>query len=273
VDDHIGHIEQLALTVVSAVLTVLPPRCRRRVAGIYFNRRHFAAGQLLPRRMADGTRLMLDIGDPMQASALLGRRWAPKIVAFALANLPRGGTFVDVGANVGLISLPIARRRPDATVIGFEPHPTNIRMWETNCALNSLPNARLEPLGLGDHSGPSAMAVPGDLGAGYITESGDIPVVMTTLDSYAADHGIERIDVVKIDAEGGEPQVLDGASRLLDSGAIRCIIIEINDLALARSGLNGAAVVDRLTGYGYVLTPMGPLPANPGLGPSPVGVM
>jgi FkbM family methyltransferase len=266
--NHIGRIEQIGLAALSVVLGILPASYQARVASAYFNRRHPAPGQLLRRRMMDGTRMMLDIGDRMQSFSLLTRQWAPDLIAFAAAHLPRDGTFIDVGANVGLISLSLARQRPDVTVIAFEPHPVNANLWTQNHARNRVPNAHLEPVGLGDCPGPATMRLSSDLGSGYLTETGDIPVTLTTLDAYATDRRLSRIDVVKIDVEGSEPRVLDGALGLLVSAAARCVIVEINAVALARAGSSRNAVVERLTRHGYTPTPIprigaGGAPAEP----------
>ena len=271
--NRIGPIERCGLTVLASVLSAMPPRCgQTRVVKSYLNRRPPVAGQLLPRTLAGGARFLLDPSDQMQASALLTRHWSAEIGAFATAALPTGGTFVDVGANIGLISLPLARRRPDVTVIAFEPHPTNVARWECHRALNSLSNARLEALGLSDRCGSSAMALSSDLGSGYVIESGDIPIALTTLDAYAETHGLARIDVLKIDVEGEEARVLDGAARLLRSGAIGRIIVEINMAALARAGFDDEDVISRIVGHGYTPTVIPPIrrrwrpaPADPNL--------
>lgn len=79
---------------------------------------------------------------------------------------------------------------------------------------------------------------------------------MITLDRYCEDNGIRRIDVLKIDAEGGEPAVLSGAQGLLGRGRIGTVLCELNDFHLERMsssrrdvevllGRHGFARVDR----------------------------
>jgi hypothetical protein len=77
------------------------------------------------------------------------------------------------------------------------------------------------------------------------------PVPMTTLDAYCEKHGIRQIDFLKMDTEGLEPFVLDGAQECLKNRRISTIVLECCPQALQRAGASVAALHDRLLSSGY----------------------
>src|SRR5262249_52064371 len=78
---------------------------------------------VLEQRLAGGPRLALDLGDRTRALAYLPRRYAPDVVGAITRRLPAtGGTFLDVGANAGLITFQVLHRRPAVQAIAFEPN-------------------------------------------------------------------------------------------------------------------------------------------------------
>src|SRR5579863_5208778 len=83
-------------------------------------------------RLRDGTELNLDLGDRTQALAFLTRRYSEDLVRQLIARLPSGGVLLDVGANVGLVTFQVARRRPDCRIVGFEPNPVAAAAWRAN---------------------------------------------------------------------------------------------------------------------------------------------
>lgn len=206
--------------------------------------------------MTDGTRVELDLADTTQALAYLTRRYAPEITDWIVNRLPQSGTFVDVGANVGLITFSVHRRVPEARVIAFEPVPGNEVRWHRNRNLNGS-RACLEPVALADKPGVARFLADCDSGWGRLSADGDIRVQVRTLDSYCAEHGIDRIDVLKLDTEGAEPRILDGAQTLLERGAIRALVAEMHES-------NADAILRRLMRYGFRRVPM-PKPGIYGL--------
>lgn len=128
------------------------------------------------------------------------------------------GTVVDVGANIGFITVRAARTA--SRVIAIEPHPTRFRYLERNVALNRLDNVTCVNCALGAAEGeivlhdvdptlgPRPLDVSATPGRGRCYR-----VPMRSLDSLVAE-----ADLVKIDVEGYEAEVLRGASNLLARG-------------------------------------------------------
>jgi FkbM family methyltransferase len=218
--------------------------------------------RILPQRLADGTRLELDLGDRTQALAYLTRRYSDELIRQIVGRLPDAGLLFDVGANAGLVTFQVAQRRPDARIVAFEPNPAAVEAWQRNRRLSASRSVTLEATAVGDQVGSVNLDAPAtDLGAGLVAPSGrGVEVPATALDAYCASRGIDRIDVVKVDVEGFEPEVLRGARELLAAGAIRSLIVELNDGHFARRGGSRRAIVEWLGDQRMV--PCGPLDAD-----------
>ena len=119
-------------------------------------------------------------------------------------------TAIDVGASEGVYTLYFLARTPAVRVFAFEPSADGVRQLKSNLALNGLDNS------------PRLEIVPKSVGASATGQQ-------TTLDSLR-----DRIDdpcLVKVDIDGGEVSLLDGARALLHSSETRWII-EVHSNAL-----------------------------------------
>jgi FkbM family methyltransferase len=131
---------------------------------------------------------------------------------------------VDVGANIGLVSLAALARVPGATVYAFEPGPRQHRLLAKTIRRNGL-EGRLElsPLALSDTAGTARFAVHSSrhaAGDGFVDtgrggKSRSMRVRTETLDRWWEARSRPDVAVVKIDTEGSELLVLRGASRLV----------------------------------------------------------
>lgn len=214
--------------------------------------------------MRGGALLRLDLSERTQAEAFLMRRYEPGVVTLVAGRLPpRGGVFFDVGAHVGLISFQVAalRRSRGVAIHAFEPNPASRLAFEHNLELNPDADVRLVPSAVGAAAGSATLTWPrarhdpaasrieaGPVADGEL-ESESVSVI--ALDDYAAEAGIERVDVLKLDVEGHELPALEGAERLLSSGRVGCLVCEFNRVYLREAGLSGAELTGRLRGWGF----------------------
>jgi len=131
--------------------------------------------------------------------------------------LEEGGTFVDVGANVGVYSLWAARRLgPAGTVVAVEPHPVTADKLAFNAAANALSNVSIVRAAAGETDDEAELHESGGGNVGQSSLLRDVAfrpddairVPMRPLDRILADEDVESVDVMKIDVEGYEDRAL-----------------------------------------------------------------
>jgi FkbM family methyltransferase len=135
-------------------------------------------------------------------------------------TLPEDGVAIDVGANIGLATLLMAERAPRGRVLAYEPDPRAHEWLAATIAENGLTQCEAHCLALGDAPGELPFfANPRSATANHLAPpeaslqgaTGQVPVRM--LDELAA--GLDRLDLLKIDVEGFEMEVLEGARATL----------------------------------------------------------
>jgi FkbM family methyltransferase len=138
---------------------------------------------------------------------------------FLRAHAPRGGVFVDVGANVGTYAMALARQvGPSGKVIAIEPHPVTHARLAFNRAASGFTQVELVAAAAGPSDGELLIETDGDnLGASHIV-SGEptgqaIRVPSLRLQRILGDAGVDHVDALKIDVEGFEDRVLTGFFR------------------------------------------------------------
>jgi FkbM family methyltransferase len=131
-----------------------------------------------------------------------------------------GDVVVDAGANVGFFSLRHAPLvGPTGRVFAFEPNPAVFELLERNVRQNGLSQVKCFQKALSKASG--ALRFSSDsrgTSCGHVADAQEtgLPVEATTLDDLVIQEGIDRIDLLKMDVEGHEPEVvLGGMSRAL----------------------------------------------------------
>lgn len=196
--------------------------------------------------------------EPIAFHLFCNGTYEPETIAAILAHLPRGGTFVDIGANIGAITLEVARKRPDAHVIAIEASPAIVPYLQHNIERNRLDNVRVMPLAASDRDGEIDFYIPPAAHFGMASAAPQFNVKPTrvparTLDGILADLNAGPVDVIKIDAEGAELDVLRGATGLLQAADAPAIIFEFVDWAEAR--LHNVGDAQRaLIAFGYTLS-------------------
>ena len=129
------------------------------------------------------------------------------------AHLRPGGVAVDIGANIGAYTLYLAGLvGPSGRVLAVEPQPAVLARLEENLALNPELTVTVAPVALGDRTGEAAFEIGGsNEGEGKLAQpgaQGGIRVKLDTLHNLMNQNGFSRIDALKIDVEGWEPEVL-----------------------------------------------------------------
>jgi FkbM family methyltransferase len=137
----------------------------------------------------------------------------------------------DVGFHDGQSAAEILHTRPKASVIAFDPARSSLREYEKN--FNGDARVTFENIALSDAPGVcdfydyenqcSSLARRKDLAGQAATI---YEVAIQTVDGYCAERGIERINLLKVDAEGFDLNVLEGAHELLQKQGIDLFVFE-----------------------------------------------
>jgi FkbM family methyltransferase len=185
----------------------------------------------------------------------------------AVGFLPEGGIAIDIGANLGEWTVPLARKAGAAgKVLAIEPNPVIAEALGRTLVINNLTQATVLDVAVSDRAGSAELMLnPASSGESRLGQptSGQPSVTVPTrrLDDLMAERGLERLDLVKIDVEGHERQVLEGAKATL--GRFQpALVIESGH----ERGDDRTAIADLLERLGYalvaVLHDQGALPAT-----------
>ena len=178
---------------------------------------------------------------------------------FWLKQAAQANVIFDLGANVGLYSLLAAAHNQRGMIHAFEPKLELVDKLRANLDLNGLSNVVVNPLAVGAVNAQlylhhSRGADGSNEGMNYVSKSPTgMAVEVLTLDDYCTTHGINHVDLMKIDIEGGEFDALTGAAGLLRRRAIGCVLFELVDWAAQRGGHSPQDILDLFTSQGYRL--------------------
>ena len=187
--------------------------------------------------------------------------WSPEIQDLLMHRLfPEGrGTFLDIGANIGLVSIPLAERRR-VRCLAFEPEPCNFQWLERNIALHEVGSLfttfnlalhseetrlafELSPSNSGDHRVRGAALSEGK------AERNLIEVPAGRLDDLVRVEDLPRPIVAKLDTQGAEVRILRGAEGSLPH--IDHLICEFWPYGLRRMGDSAAELIECFRGFSY----------------------
>lgn len=208
-----------------------------------------------------GLRIGLHLRNEFGKQIFVGGAIDPNEFSFLDRLLRKGMTFADVGANEGLYTVFAAQRvGSGGRVWAFEPSRRERARLLRNLERNGLTNVEIIACALAERDGESRLSVAHEEHSGHNTLGrfvyrdveleGEEVVPVRSLDSAAAERGIERIDVVKVDIEGAEEAFLTGARQTLM--AMRpVILLELTDLSLRAQNSSAGEVLGHLGAMNY----------------------
>lgn len=143
--------------------------------------------------------------------------------------IPDGGIVLDIGANIGLTSIPLSKSLPNAQILSFEPIPKNIKAFQKATQFFQCKNVALHTCALGQESGNIDMITPIQnsvikQGLSHVIDPKDIGTIkgeLITVPIKSLDDLIEihqdgqKVNAIKIDVENHELEVFLGARSLL----------------------------------------------------------
>jgi FkbM family methyltransferase len=162
---------------------------------------------------------------------------------------------LDVGANIGLHSLRVARTMPTVRIAAFEPGRETFAMLDRNVARNGLRDRiQTYPLAVAAEAGRARFHFCTDDAYSSLVPDGRRAVQQTyeveviSLDEWVPKSGLERIHFIKLDVEGGEPEVIAGARRTLQQWKPE-LLVEIYQ-GDRRPGF-ATGLIEQISGLGY----------------------
>ena len=188
-------------------------------------------------------------------------------VAFALEGVRTPTVVFDVGANIGLVTSTLLRLFPSARVHAFEPTPQTAEVLRERLAHDA--RGVINELAVSDRDGSTVFRVDNKTHGGgsnsllhhsehfatraRVDRYREVQVVTTTLDSYAEQHSVSHIDLLKLDIEGAELLALQGAKNLLATQAVDFVSTEIRFVADYEGQPLLVDLIEHLAPLGYTL--------------------
>jgi FkbM family methyltransferase len=176
--------------------------------------------------------------------------YEPEKMTLAASLLNPGDVVFDIGANVGIYTLLFsAAVGPTGRVVAFEPWPPSLHYLRQHLSLNKVANASVVGSAVGRESGRVMLTAGEHSATVAVSSDGDIEVDAIRLDDFVEATTIEP-DLIKIDVEGSEIAVLNGALATLRNTA-PLLLIATHSPSLK------TACTELLEDHGYVVTAIG----------------
>lgn len=181
-----------------------------------------------------------------QNSNISGEKW---FLENYLLQEKNAGVIFDVGANIGNYSELILNLYPELTIYSFEPHPITFQNLKDKSASHSFIPLNI---GMSDKAGIIQLYDYNDqVGSSHASiykgvfekihkkNSTQFDVEVSTVDCFCNENNISKIALLKIDTEGHEYQILQGAKRMLTEQRIQMIHFEFNEMnIISRTFIN-----------------------------------
>ncbi len=191
--------------------------------------------------------------------AILAHKFEIDELNYIKSQLNDDAVFFDIGANIGFFSLIMASKSKGIQVHAFDPIKINICLLSTSIEINGFTNITVNQTCVGDYDGVIEFSVSSDsayssiFDSGRKTEINKIELPITTLDSYVKNKGIHKIDFIKIDVEGAEKLVIEGADTIFSTLSLRpkCMMVELCDINLKAFKTSVKEIIDLMVKKDY----------------------
>ena len=213
------------------------------------------------KEIADDVRLFVDLSDHVIGLNIVRGRYEQDEIGYVRSVLKTGDTAVDAGAHIGFFTMQMAAMvGAEGRVYAFEPFELNADLLERSIRENRFENRIVfERSAVGAATGTAMLTFPVETlntGGAYLLRDGTAPlpgnrtarVTVAALD----DRPIRRpVRLIKMDVEGAEPLVVQGAARIL--GEDRPVVLsELHPIQLERaSGTSGEAFLAAMRAARY----------------------
>lgn len=201
----------------------------------------------------NGIRIFVDIMDCGVSRHILFSTFEKQETELISSLLKPGSVFCDIGANVGWYTLQASEWvGEDGKVFSFEPGPSSFQALSNSVEQNGCKNVRLYNVALSDNPGEEILGRPEgqrNTGGSFLGSNRGVLVKLETLDRVLLD--VDRLDLIKMDVEGWEPNIIKGGRKLIQKFK-PYIVSEISEEFLRnRQSLTSEAYIGSLKDMGY----------------------
>lgn len=227
-------------------------------------------GNVLLTTLFTGQKMYVDARDiSVTPHLLVDGTWEPEITKVFREYVTNESVVFDVGANLGFFGIIAGASNP-AGIHFFEPNPELTPLIGSSIAINGLSaKARINTVAIGDKKEELKLHLVGD----YIGSSSllDVPTVQAvtiagqdididrsftvpviTLDQYCKDNAVKKVDLIKIDVEGFEPQVYKGMAKTIKNNKNLTLFLEFSGPLYKKPETFYKAIADDFT-YVYAI--------------------
>lgn len=138
--------------------------------------------------------------------AIVDETWVENVYQIQAHDFSPNGVFIDLGANIGVVSVYVASLRPDVRIFAYEPESENLALLHKNIELNEAPMMVIKQA-VSNFNGEAYMTHD-EGGSELVYDEGEKVQVVTLADVLK---GVERCDVMKVDVESSEYPIFTDA--------------------------------------------------------------
>ena len=234
-------------------------RGKRRIGRWFFSQKIKTTNEVIVRGKFNCIYKLPNLRETVAFEIFLNGIYENETHEFLVKNIEPNGVFLDLGANVGAISVPLSKQRPDVKVIAVEAASWIFNYLQHNVEANGLQH-RIECINraLTDISGQMLpFYSPQDkFGKGSLSPVFTPTAVMVesiTVDDVVAQRALKKVSVIKIDIEGFELFAFKGAQGLLRPADSPDILFEFVDWAEECAKLPIGSAQQFLKDMGYYI--------------------
>ncbi len=168
-------------------------------------------------------------------------------------SIKNGNVVFDIGANVGYYTVIASKLVGNkGKVYAFEPDKRNFNLLKRNLFLNNCQNVEIINKAIGAKNKTAFLKLDsGNFGESTLSEKGNVPVEIVTLDSFCRSKNIKIVDLIKIDVEGGEKDVLSGGNNLFEGNQRTKLFMECNPESLKNFKLSFEDLIVKIKNTGF----------------------
>jgi len=204
-----------------------------------------------------GITWLIDTADLIQWHLFYYGSYEPEETQWMKQYIQPGMVVFDVGANIGYYTILLSKLvGENGAVHSFEAAPTTFNRLKEHMRINLCTNIRVHQLAVSDKNGECMIYCAEDSNTGESRLEGfdgfknKESVSCITLDSYFQKEPVNKVDFIKIDVEGAEMLVINGALSLLNNQR-PTVMLEINPLFLSRMGSDVTTLIATIKNIGY----------------------